>query len=170
MIKHKAKIHIMAIKGFKRIFLVINLIYIFIPLHQVFYYRRIQSVVWTHIYPPVLVLIPVSGANQCKSSKVHVSEAYSQGLCVRVWLCHHAGIIKVIDLPCSIMRAGAATVTFGRKCHSTLNDDSDDRPYFGGHFSNTDTLFCQKPGRESLTQQSGERGGGGGAAGRGGQQ
>lgn len=86
-----------------------------------------------------------------------MSEAHSQGSCVHVWLCHHAGIIKVIDLLCSIMRAGAATVTFGRKCHSTLNDDSDDRPYFGGHFSNMDTLFSQKPGREVLTQQNGER-------------
>lgn len=92
-----------------------------------------------------------------------MSEAYSQGLSVHVWLCHHAGIIKVIDLPCSIMRAGAATVTFGRKCHSTLNDDSDDRPYFGGHFSNMDTLFSQKPGREKLTQQNRERGVGGGS-------
>lgn len=89
-------------------------------------------------------------------------EAYSQGLCVHVWICHHAGIIKVIDLPCSIMRAGAATVTFGRKCHSTLNDDSDDRPYFGGHFSNMDTLFSQKPGRDRLTQQNREQGAGGG--------
>lgn len=69
-------------------------------------------------------------------------------VCVHVCLCHHAGIIKVIDLPGSIMRAGAATVTFGRKCHSTLNDDSDDRLYFGGHFSNMDTLFSQKPGTE----------------------
>lgn len=62
----------------------------------------------------------------------------------------------MIDSPCSIMRAGVATVTFGRKCHSTLNDDSDDRPYFGGHFSNMDTLFSQKPGIEELTQQNRE--------------
>lgn len=66
----------------------------------------------------------------------------------------------MIDLPCSIMRAGAATVTFGRKCHSTLDDDSDDRPYFGGHFSNMDTLFSQKPRKKSADTAEGGVGGG----------
>ncbi len=65
-------------------------------------------------------------------------------VCVRVCVCVcvlecvcwlvSMGIIKVIDFLGSIMRAGVATVTFGRKCHSTLNDVSDDRPYFGAFF------------------------------------
>lgn len=88
-------------------------------------------------------------------------------LCVSTRVCHNAGIIKVIDLPCSIMRAGAATVTFGGKCHSTLGDDSDDRPYFGGHFSNMDTLFSQKPQKKKTadTAHRGSVGGGRGGSG-----
>ena len=54
------------------------------------------------------------------------------GLCVRA--CVSLGIIKVIDSLGSITRVGVAMVTFGRKCHSTLNDVSDDRPYFGAFF------------------------------------
>lgn len=49
-------------------------------------------------------------------------------------MCVSLGVIKVIDSLGSIMRVGVVTVTFGRKCHSMLNDISYDRPYFGAYF------------------------------------
>lgn len=53
---------------------------------------------------------------------------------VPVSACVSQGVIKVIDPLGSITRVGLETVTFGRKCHSALNDVSDDRPYFGAFF------------------------------------
>lgn len=49
-------------------------------------------------------------------------------------VCHSLGVIKVIDSLRSITRVGVATVTFGRKCQSTLNNVSDNGLYFGAFF------------------------------------
>lgn len=51
-----------------------------------------------------------------------------------VCVCVSLGVIKVIDSLRSITRVGVATVTFGRKCQSTLNNVSDDGLYFGAFF------------------------------------
>lgn len=70
-------------------------------------------------------------------------------LCVA---CVSPDVIKLIDFLYSITRVGLATVTFGRKCQSTLHDVSEHGLYFGAFFQYQRRLSSTPA--EQLTQQN----------------